>query len=189
MFVGQRVRWCKDKHGRDYIGVNQNLAIDELEEIPLQRGEDSDKPCTPTMHTAYRSVLGQINWLQSRTQAQICYKFSRAASAAASPTIGNVRELNKLVRTIRADPLELRYWPLKGPERILGYPDASYRNNEDKSSQRAHVIFLAEERKENKQTSNQAPARREIKQEIHWTRRKTQCRYSGSGFSHRLRKS
>ena len=152
MFVGQRVRWCKDKHGRDYIGVNQNLAIDELEEIPLQRGEDSDKPCTPTMHTAYRSVLGQINWVQPRTQAQICYKFSRAASAAANPAVGNVRELNKLVRTIRADPLELRYWPLKGPDRRLGYPDASYRNNEDKSSQRAHVIFLAEERKANDQS-------------------------------------
>ena len=26
-------------------------------------------------------------------------------------------------------------------------PDASYRNNSDKSSQRAHVIFLAEDRK------------------------------------------
>ena len=26
-------------------------------------------------------------------------------------------------------------------------PDASYRNNADKSSQRAHVIFIAEDRK------------------------------------------
>ena len=31
-------------------------------------------------------------------------------------------------------------------QRILGFPDASYRNNSDKSSQRAHVIYLAEER-------------------------------------------
>ena len=39
------------------------------------------------------------------------------------------------------------FWPLKGSQRILGMPDASYRNNSDKSSQRAHVIFLAEDRK------------------------------------------
>ena len=37
--------------------------------------------------------------------------------------------------------------PLKGSQRILGMPDASYHNNNDKSSQRAHVIFLAEDRK------------------------------------------
>ena len=40
----------------------------------------------------------------------------------------------------------MRFWPLHGKTRIVGYPDASYRNNEDKSSQRAHVIFLAEQR-------------------------------------------
>ena len=40
----------------------------------------------------------------------------------------------------------MKFWPLQAPCRILGFPDASYRNNEDKSSQRAHTIFLAEER-------------------------------------------
>ena len=64
-------------------------------------------------------------------------------------SIGDVRELNKLVRVLKATEIELRLWPLKGPLRILGYPDASYRNNDDKSSQRAHVIFLAEQRNPN----------------------------------------
>ena len=68
------------------------------------------------------------------------------ASKAAKPTIGDVRELNKLVRVLKATEIELRFWPLKGPLRILGYPDASYRSSDDKSSQRAHVIFLAEQR-------------------------------------------
>ena len=100
------------------------------------------------MHTRCRSVLGQINWLQSRTQPHICYFFPRCASAAAAPTIGDVRKLNKLVRTIKATPVELKFWPLQGNLRILGFPDASYRNNEDKSSQRAHCIFIAQEKKE-----------------------------------------
>lgn len=36
---------------------------------------------------------------------------------------------------------------LRGGCRILRFPDASYRNNADKSSQRAHVAFIAEDRK------------------------------------------
>jgi hypothetical protein len=98
------------------------------------------------VHTEYRSVLGQINWLQSRTQYHIGHKFSRCASQASSPTIGDVKTLNKLVRTIRSQPVTLNFWPLESPCRIIGFPDASYKNNEDKSSQRAHCIFLATER-------------------------------------------
>ena len=36
------------------------------------------------------------------------------------------------------------FHPLKGTLRLIGYPDASYRNNSDTSSQRGQVIFLAE---------------------------------------------
>ena len=45
-------------------------AIDELEEIPVVRNTKEDLHCSLAMHTRYRSLLGQINWLQSRTQFQ-----------------------------------------------------------------------------------------------------------------------
>ena len=35
-------------------------------------------------------------------------------------------------------------WPLTRPLRIIGFPDASYRNTEDGSSQRGMTVFLAE---------------------------------------------
>ena len=144
-FVGQRIQWEQDdKHGW-HINVHQNVAIDELQEITFDKHLKDDTPLTPQTHTAYRSVLGQINWLQSRTQFHIGYQFSRRASKASSPTIEDVRAINKTVRTIKSIPLSMRFWPLRGKTRIVGYPDASYRNNEDKSSQRAHVIFLAEQ--------------------------------------------
>ena len=109
-------------------------------------------PCSPSMQTAYRSVLGQLNWLQSRTQCHICYRFSRCASAAAKPTIADVREINKTVCSYsQSQYIDGRFWPVKGPTRIVGMPDASYRNNSDKSSQRAHVIFIAEDRKVGRQ--------------------------------------
>ena len=105
-----------------------------------------DLHCTPSMHGMYRSLLGQINWLQSGTQFQCCYKNPRCASMAASPTVGVVKSLNKLARQIKSQPVKLQYWPLTGPLRILGFPDASYRNNDDGSSQRGMTVFLAESR-------------------------------------------
>ena len=49
----------------------------------------------------------------------------RCASAAASPTSVDVKQLNKLVRSIRFEPCVLRYWPLKGKLRLIGYLDAA----------------------------------------------------------------
>ena len=94
------------------------------------------------------SLLGSINWLQSRTQFQSCYQFSRCASAAASPTVGDCKTLSKLCRQIVGDPMELMFWPLQGDPRLVALPDAAFRNNSGKSSQRAMVIFMAEPRKE-----------------------------------------
>ena len=143
LFAGPRIQWKHDdKHGW-YINVHQDVAMDEVQEITFDKHLKDDTPLTPQMHTAYRSVLGQINWFQSRSQFHIGYQFSE-----------DVRAINKTVRTIKSIPLSMRFWPLRGKTRIVGYPDASYRNNEDKSSQRAHVVFLAEQRDLRQGSSN-----------------------------------
>ena len=146
MFVGQRIRWSNKGQTGAYIRVDQDLCIDELQEISVEKNMSDNMACSPQHHTAFRSVLGQINWLQSRTQYPFCYRFSRSASCAAAPTYGDIRTLNKLVRSIKNEPADLRYWPLRGNMRIIGFPDAAYRNNSDSSSQRGQAIFLAEER-------------------------------------------
>ena len=109
----------------------------------MERNTSEDLQCTRAMHTMYRSLLGQINWLQSRTQFQYCYKFSRCASMAASPTIGDVKALNKPAGQLKSQPVKLQFWPVTGPLRILQFPDTFYRNNEDGSSQRGMAVFLA----------------------------------------------
>ena len=93
-------------------------VIDDVRGVTLAAASTIDKSlkddvvCVREQHTNYRSVLGQINWLQSRTQFQSCYLFSRCASACANPTIGDCRALNKLVRRIRQEVVVLRFWPL-----------------------------------------------------------------------------
>ena len=113
-FTRQRIRWTQDSQNGQYIEASRNKAIDELEEIPVERNTKKDLHRTPSIHTMYRSLLGQISWLQSGTQFQCCYKMSRCASMAASPTIGDVKSPNKLARQIKSQPVKIQYWPLNG---------------------------------------------------------------------------
>ena len=62
---------------------------------------------TRTSALRYRSLLGSINWLHSRNQRQSRYQDSRCPSAAAPPTKGDCKTLNKLRRQIVGDPMEL----------------------------------------------------------------------------------
>ena len=122
-FTGQRVRWVLDAQGnKKYISIDQKLCVSELEEIVIPKHLKDADMCDKALHTSYRSLLGSINWLQSRTQFQACYQFSRLASASAAPTVGHCKELNKLCRQLRSEEVELQVWPVKGSPRILGIP-------------------------------------------------------------------
>ena len=66
-FTRQRTRWTQDSQNGPYIEISQNKAIDELEEILVERNTKEDLHCTPSMHTMHRSPLRQRNWLQSKT--------------------------------------------------------------------------------------------------------------------------
>ena len=76
-FVGQRVRW-ENKNGnpKGCLVVDQEKAIEELHEVEFDKTLKDDVACTPALHTEYRSVLGSLNWLQSRTLFQAAYRFS-----------------------------------------------------------------------------------------------------------------
>ena len=51
----------------DHIfSVDQKLAVDAVEEVKIDKSLKDNIQCNPQLHTAYRSVLGQLNWLQSR---------------------------------------------------------------------------------------------------------------------------
>ena len=110
MFCGQRII----KQGAT-VTVHQDLCIEDLHEALIPKGKDSDALVGPDL-TEYRSVLGKLK-LQSSTQFHISYCFSRCASASASPTIVDAKELNKVVRMVKDKPQRLLYAPIRE------YPD------------------------------------------------------------------
>jgi hypothetical protein len=111
LVVCQGVRWKKTENNKSFIQVGQERGIEELGEIEFDKKLLDTDFCQQSLHTQYRSVLGQANWLQSRTQYKACYLFSRCASAVANPTIVDVKQLNKLVTSIRSEPCVLRFGP------------------------------------------------------------------------------
>ena len=62
VFTGQRIRW----EGRKLV-VDQDKAVEELSEVNLEKHLKDDAPCTASQHTGFRSLLGSLNCLQSRT--------------------------------------------------------------------------------------------------------------------------
>ena len=123
MFSGQRLRWQGN-----VLMVDQDKAIEEIAEITLEDKNMKDNlVCPPFLHTEYRRTLGQLNSIQSRTQYHVAYRFSRAASAASSLTISDVKTINTFIRVVRSRPVRLEFWPLKGPARVMGIPDAAYK--------------------------------------------------------------
>ena len=140
MLCGQRII----KQGAT-VTVHQDLCIEDRHEALIPKGKDSDALVGADL-TEYRSVLGKLNWLQSRTQFHISYYFSRCASAADNATILDAKELNKVVRMVKDKPQRLLYAPIKGMPRLMGFPDAAYKNNADGSSQRGQCIFICQPR-------------------------------------------
>ena len=49
--------------------------------------------------------------------------------------------------------MDLKFWPLEVSPKLMAMPDAAFRNNSNKSSQRAMVVFMSEPRKEKSRNS------------------------------------
>ena len=67
MFAGQRVKWAiREKAKKKFhISVEQSSCVSELTEVVIPKGLKDEEKCDKDLHTAYRSLLGSINWLQS----------------------------------------------------------------------------------------------------------------------------
>ncbi|MFM7850876.1 MAG: hypothetical protein ACKO96_02950, partial [Flammeovirgaceae bacterium] len=103
--TGQRILWIQDKsEQKQFIRIHQEKAIDLLFEAVIPKGIADTEKLEPKLHTEYRSFLGSINWIQSKTQYRYCYSFSRLASCQSSPTSGVLKQINELVRRMRAEP-------------------------------------------------------------------------------------
>ena len=115
MFRGQRIlKQCAS------VTIHQDLCIEDFHEAPFPKGKDMDPPVGPDL-TEYRSILGKLSWLQPRTQFHISDHSSRCASASASATILDAKELNKVVCLVKDKAQRLLYAPINGVRPVHGF--------------------------------------------------------------------
>ena len=64
MFTGQLVKWVIDEKTKkkSQIAVEQSLCVSELTEVVIPKGLKDEEKCDKDLRTAYRSLLGSINW-------------------------------------------------------------------------------------------------------------------------------
>ena len=151
-FTGQRIRWMKDAPSGIVHRGYPTKGCWWIGGYPRRTKHEEDLDwflqCIQDAEAFLDRKIGCSveHWLQRRTQFHCFYKFSRCDSKAASPTIGDLNAFNMLTRQLKSQSVKLRFWPLTGALRRIGFPDVSYRNNENGSSQRSMTVFWAESR-------------------------------------------
>ena len=94
----------------------------------MQRNRKEDLQHTPSIdaHTVQKPT-GTEKMATEQDTIQCCHKSPRCASKTASPTVDDVKTLNKLTRQLKSQSAKLQYCSFSGTFRVLGFPDATQR--------------------------------------------------------------
>ena len=157
IFCGRRVQ---GKDTEIIVSLEDASKSLELLDFASRRAE----PSTPLLrgeHTAFRSLLGQLQWLQIQTRPELSFDVNKCAQRSAAPTIEDARYIIAVARRARDSPkAHLRY--VRGLIDIptctlLSYGDAAfYKNMEREKSQYGVIIFATHRPKEFKDNSSSA---------------------------------
>ena len=141
-FVGHKI----PKTGRALKSVKTRPLM-SWRKYPVERNTKEDLHCTLfNAHNVRKALLGQRHWLPEWDTVpmlphifQLCFdgSFSNNWRCQVSHQFGG---------TDQVTASEASMLPLTGPLRILGFLDASHRNNDDDTSQWGMTVFLAESR-------------------------------------------
>ena len=114
--------------------------------IPRHRRADDTSKLTTTEHTQYRGILGMLAWLATQTGPDLCFSVSKAQGAAASPTIGDLKEANNLVDQAQAHSEFFLTIPSIDPFSacLCCVSDASFANMPGGKSQSGTLVLLGD---------------------------------------------
>ena len=92
----------------------------------------------------FRGIVGQLNWIASRTNPLICFDVCQLSVKLSQASVHDFNTARKVKRQAML-PINLRFIKLEGPVFFLAYCDASFANLPDGSSQGGYIIFLSDE--------------------------------------------
>ncbi len=127
------------------ITVSQVSYIDQMTEIEIDSNHKhmNKHPINETERRMLRTACGQMLWTATQSRPDAAYTTCASSNAIAYGTVADLKVVNKTMKYLKKNPLQLRYWKLDLSQIVLVICcDASFANLPDGSSQGGHIIFL-----------------------------------------------
>ena len=136
------------KHHPEGIAISQPGFISKIEpeQVTCNR-EENDNILEGEMKTAYRRLLGKINWIAHQSRPDLSFNAYSFSLLSKEPTVKDLKQLNKLASKIKVGPQHLMLSKLKEDDlRIICFSDASFANlpPDKTSSGEGFLTFLAD---------------------------------------------
>lgn len=132
--------------GKDYIKIDQQDYANSVKPVGVEssRMKDKDRILDEDEMTAYRSLLGKLQWIAGISRPDIKFDVFCSSRVGKDATVRNLIDLNKIVTKLRTEKfIMFPKLDLKENLSILVYSDASFKNLDNKvNSGRGYVIFL-----------------------------------------------
>lgn len=128
-FTGVRVRTdMDDDTGRRTVRADQEQYVDSIDEIDIrpERKAEPDARLRPEELTSYRRATGALLWATGQTVPYLSCAATTLARRFCNATVRDLTIANRVIRANKAArPIPLQFVPMRGPQRLRLFVDAS----------------------------------------------------------------
>ena len=139
-FLGMNITQSEDCT----ISFHQNDYLNDLNTERNKLKGDKYRNLTTEEQREFRGMVGQLNWVASRTNPIIAFDVCQLSTKLSQATVEDYHYAMKVTKKA-SNGSTLHYCSLESPVFLLAYSDASYANLPDGGSQGGYVVFLANE--------------------------------------------
>ena len=138
-YIGIEVEANHDTVSLSQAGYVQKMKIPERKRFLKDREMNSEE------QTAYRSLVGQLNWLAQQTRPDIAYDVSERSQKCKGATASDMRKLIKIAEKAQSEQKRITIQKLNGPLKLEVYADAAF-GGEDGNSQIGYILTMVDDK-------------------------------------------
>jgi len=153
IFIHLGIRY--QRHPDGVIETSQSDYINKIESVQTDTSVDEMNPLSASEQQKLRAVIGTLMWVACSTRPDISVDVSVSAAKLNSPTHGDLKRVNKIVRYLKGTANNtIKYRKMgNGDLKIIAFGDAAFQNLTNAGTQGGIIIGLSPEKEsEGKET-------------------------------------